>query len=173
MKVLFTYRILQILLAFIPATLGVLDFLNDMSFFSANLKSVMYPLASNPGTVGQGWRDLPASLAPFAYIVLLTAGLICGLLAIVGIVIMLRNLYQPAYKFEQGKHWVYLSCLWGALVWGLGFYAIGSNWFLTYMNTSLSYIGEESLGYMIALFIVFGFLKFCDEATIKKSLSGK
>jgi predicted small integral membrane protein len=170
---LYTFRILQVLIAFIPAVLGVLDFVNDMTFFSTNMKNVMYPLTSTPGTVGEGWRDLPASLAPAAYIVMLSAGLICGLLAIAGILAMIVNLNQPAYKFERGKHWIYISCLWGALVWGLGFYAIGTNWFLTYLNSSLSYIGEESLGYVIALFIVFGFLKFCDESSIKKSLARK
>lgn len=163
------YRLLQIGIALIPAVIGILALLNDAGTFKEGVQTVAQPLITMAGDKGYMWRALPTSVAPYLYAIMFISEFMVGLLAFIGVLGMLRNLFQPAQKFEHSKHWVYIACLWGTLVWGLGFFEGAGDWFLAWMsnNSGLSGLQQGSLMYVTELFFVFFYLKYTKEEDVK------
>ncbi len=159
------YRLLQIGLALIPAVIGILALLNDAGTFKAGVQTISQPLITMQGNSAYMWRAFPASWAPYLYAGMFISEFIVGILAAIGVLGMLRNLFKPAQNFENSKHWVYVACIWGTLVWGLGFFEGGGDWFLAWMsnNPGLSGMQQGSLMYVTELFFVFFYLKYTKE----------
>lgn len=160
------FRLLQIGIALIPATMGVLALLNDAGSFSSTVHSVIQPMIALQGNSPQAWRALPISWAPYVYSAMFIAEFLVAPLALVGIIGMLYHLFKPTILFEKSKRWVYLACLWGIVVWGLGFFEGAGDWFLSWMSTNpaLSGIQQGSLMYVSLLFFVFVCLKLSKES---------
>ncbi len=159
----FILRLDQIGVALIPLVIGVLAFVNDITSFSSSVKSVVTPLVTMPGDVSQHWRALPASVAPLAYTMMFLGEFLVGILALIGIIIMLKNINKDHNFFEAGKRWIYLACGWGIIVWGLGFFEIGGDWFLAWENDSLASFQQGSLMYVLEIAIAFIYLKLSKE----------
>ena len=159
------YRLLQVGIALIPTVIGLLAFLNDVGTFREGVESVATPLLTMHGDTGYMWRALPASWAPYFYTIMFLSEFLVGILALIGVLCMLRNLFKPAASFESSKDWVYIACLWGTLVWGLGFFEGAGDWFLAWMSNSpaISGLQQASLMYVTELFFVFAYLKYCRE----------
>jgi predicted small integral membrane protein len=160
------FRALQILLALIPVLFGILALLNDASTFKEGVQTIAQPLITLQSDKAQAWRGLPASWAPYVYAGMFIFEFIVGLLALIGVIGMLRNFTKAAIEFEKSKHWVYLACIWGTIVWGLGFFEGAGDWFLawTSSNGGLSGLQQGALMYVTMLFFVFFYLKFSRES---------
>src|SRR4051812_23269408 len=104
-------RIIQVLVACIPAVLGLMALMNNLSGFQGTVKYVIQPLISMSATYGlhtQTWRALPAEWADIAYIAMTVGETLVGVLAIVGIIQMLRH-FRSAVSFERSKEWIYFA----------------------------------------------------------------
>lgn len=161
-------RLLQIGIALIPAVIGVLAFLNDAGDFSQTVQTVIQPLITLQADKAEAWRALPASWAPFIYSIMFSSELIVGILSLFGVIGMLRNLFKSHTVFERSKRWVYVACLWGTLVWGLGFFEGAGDWFLAWTSNdaSLASLQQGALMYVTELFFVFFYLKYSKEEDI-------
>lgn len=162
----YLFRLLQIGVALIPVTVGVLAFLNDAGTFKSGVQTVVQPLITMHGIKGEAWRALPASWAPYVYTIMFSIELLVGIFALIGVLGMIKHFFKSSARFEQSKHWVYLACLWSAVVWGLGFFEIGGDWFLAWDSSNQAYSGieQDSLNYVLLLFVVFVYLKLSKEA---------
>ncbi len=166
----FVYRILQIAMALIPASIGSLGFLNDLSNFQGGVKNLVVPLVTMAGdTKNFTWRALPPSLAPYLYTLMFCAEFVTGILAVIGIVMMIKNFLKSSIAFERSKHWIYIACIWGTLVWGLGFFEGAGDWFLAWKskNATISGLQLGALMGVIELFFVFFYLKYCRESDLE------
>ncbi|MDF2940551.1 MAG: hypothetical protein K0R66_1193 [Gammaproteobacteria bacterium] len=163
------FRLLQIGLALIPVAIGVLALLNDAGSFKSTVQDTIQPLITMQSDKAMAWRSLPASWAPYVYIIMFFSEFLVGMLALIGVLGMCRNLFKTALDFERSKHWVYLACIWGTLVWGLGFFEGAGDWFLawTSSNGGISGLQQSALMYVTELFFVFFYLKFSKEADIQ------
>ncbi|HVV67983.1 MAG TPA: DUF2165 family protein [Gammaproteobacteria bacterium] len=86
-----------------------------------------------------------------------------GIFALIGVVSMVKNICQ-AERFEGAKKWVYLACGWGMIIWGIGFFEIGGDWFLTLQGTSLPLFQADAARYISMLLTTFIYLKFSYNA---------
>jgi predicted small integral membrane protein len=156
----FLLRLDQIGVALIPAIIGILALINDVTSFTDTVNSVVKPLITlqNNGS-HQLWRALPASVADTAYVAMFVSEFIMGLLALVGIILMIKNIRGSVEAFEKAKNWIYLACGWGIIVWGLGFFEIGGDWFLAWQNNDLASFQQGSLNYVLEIFVAFVYLK--------------
>lgn len=163
------FRLLQIGLALIPVLIGILAFVNDVGSFKSSVQTVIEPLITLQGNKAMAWRGLPASWAPYLYTGMFISEFLVGILALIGVLGMCRNLFNTSLKFEGSKHWVFLACLWGTLVWGLGFFEGAGDWFLAWAssNGAVSGLQQGALMYVTELFFVFFYLKFSKEADIQ------
>ena len=155
----FVLRLDQIGVALIPVVIGFLALLNDMTSFSSTVKSTVMPLMTMQGQTEQLWRALPEGLVKPLYTLMFLGEFLVGVLAIIGVILMLKNIHKDHDHFEKAKRWVYLACGWGIVVWGLGFFEIGGDWFLAWENNNLASFQQGSLMYVIEIAVVFIYLK--------------
>ena len=111
------------------------------------------------GQTTQVWRALPDALVKPFYTLMFLGEFLVGVLAIIGVILMLKNIHKDHEHFEKAKRWVYLACGWGIVVWGLGFFEIGGDWFLAWQNNNLGSFQQGSLMYVIEIAVVFIYLK--------------
>ncbi|HYF98408.1 MAG TPA: DUF2165 family protein [Coxiellaceae bacterium] len=161
----FLFRVLQISIALIPLLMGLFAFLNGLDIFKLSVQTVVDPLITLQGDHAQSWRALPANVAPYIYTLMFIGEGVVGLLALCGVISMLLHIGKPSEQFEQSKQWVYLACVWGTLVWGLGFFEIGGDWFLAWTsnNAVISGLQQGALMYVLLLWVVFFYLKQLTE----------
>ncbi len=158
----FINRLSQIGVSLILVVIGFLAALNDITSFSGMVHSVINPLITMEGVAEQHWRALPSVLGPFLYTLMFLAEFSMGVLALIGIIFMLKNIRQPSPVFENAKRWVYLACGWGIIIWGLLFFE-GGDWFLSWENEKLDSFQQGALMYVIEILTVFIYLKLSDE----------
>ena len=159
-KFRFVLRLDQIGVALIPAVIGILALLNDVTAFTSTVDSVVKPLITMQGNAShQLWRALPASFSNIAYTLMFLGEFLVGVLAVIGIILMCKNINQSVEQFERAKRWIYLACGWGIIVWGLGFFEIGGDWFLAWQSNSLASFQQGALNYVLEVFIAFVYLK--------------
>ena len=58
------------------------------------------------------------------------------------------NLKQDDILFKKAKDWVKLSCVLGMLIWGLGFFTIAGDYFLSWQNPKL-FLQDDGLKYFL------------------------
>jgi predicted small integral membrane protein len=100
-------RATQVAAALIPAVIGFLSLLNNLTLFSATVSHVISPLISMHGQSTQLWRALPESYSVPIYIIMLVLESLIALLALIGIILMTKN-FTCLPGFETAKVWVYL-----------------------------------------------------------------
>lgn len=158
-KTSFITRLDQIGVALIPVFIGFLALINDITGLHATVNSVVKPLVTMQGNTTQAWRALPASIATFVYILMFLGEFLVGVLAVISVFLMLKNIRKDSASFENAKRFIYIACGWGIIVWGLGFFEIGGDWFLAWQNTNLASFQQESLMYVLELTVTFIYLK--------------
>jgi predicted small integral membrane protein len=131
-------RVCQIAVSFIPALLGILAFINNVSQYQTTLTKIIIPMLSMRNVLdfsSQSWRAISnPSLMPYFSGLIMAAELAVGVLAGVGIINMLCNLNHTNAHFQLAKQWVLLACILGILTWGIGFFIIGGEYFLSWQN---------------------------------------
>ena len=159
-KFSFILRLDQIGVALIPAVIGILALINDITNFTNTVNSVVEPLITmQNNTSSQHWRALPASMTDFAYTIMFLGEFLVGIFAVIGVILMLKNINKSVEHFESAKRWIYIACGWGIIIWGLGFFEIGGDWFLAWGNSNLATFQEGSLTYVLEVFVCFVYLK--------------
>lgn len=161
----FINRLSQVGVSLILVAIGFLAGLNDVTSFSNMVHSVINPLITMQGVADQHWRSLPATLGPFLYTFMFLAEFSMGIMALMGVLFMLKNIHQPYSVFEHAKRWVYLACGWGIIIWGLFFFE-GGDWFLTWKSSDLAFFQQGALMYVIEILTVFIYLKLSDEKQV-------
>lgn len=154
----FINRLSQIGIALIPVVIGFLAGFNDVTGFSNTLHTVINPIITMEGVAMQHWRALPEALGPYVYTLMFLAEFCVGIVAFIGVVLMLKNIRQPYQEFEEAKRWVYLACAWGIIVWGLFFFE-GGDWFLTWQSNTTAFFQQGALMYVIEILAAFIYLK--------------
>ena len=158
-------RLIQLGVAFIPACLGFTSIMNNTSGFNDTLKMVIKPLLTMDGTYGnpaQIWRALPAGWVETLYVFAIAGETLVGVLAIIGVLLMLRHIFSID-NFNRSKEWVYLACGLGIIVWGLGFFTIGGEWFLAWQNKNLASFQTSAALYVLIMIAVFIYLRACSD----------
>lgn len=88
-----------------------------------------------PAGDGFGWRAITAPwLQVTAYVGVILAETIAGVLLAVGGVAGLRGTSRPAI-WADAQRWTIVGCLVGLLVFFFGFITVGGNWFIMYLNS--------------------------------------
>ena len=157
-------RLFQLALSLIPAFTGIFAFLNNIvgsgtPLITEVIKPLLSMTVTNP-EYAHSWRAIHSeTLAKVAYFIMLSGETIVGVLAIVGIVKMLMGFTLNNYQFACRQAWVRAACVWGFLVWGLGFYTIGGDFFLAWQNPNLSSLQSGGLNYVLMMAVPYFFLK--------------
>ncbi len=162
-KMVIVLRLIQIGVAFIPAVIGFLSLLNNITGFADTVNHVITPLITMKGHSTQLWRSLPEAFSVPVYIAMFIIESFVGIFALIGIIGMLKNILQ-AENFELAKRWVSLACGWGMIVWGIGFFEIGGDWFLSWQGKDLASFQSDATRYIFMLLVVFIYLKLSKDA---------
>jgi predicted small integral membrane protein len=132
----FVKRLALIVMALFPALWGLIGDLNNATDFSGTATNAVAPMIAMTNTYGnplQSWRAITSpSAAKAGLVLIMTAETGAGVFGAVGVIIMLANLRGSAAAFARGKAWMILSCLFGILVWGIGFMVVAGDWFLAW-----------------------------------------
>lgn len=132
----------QTLIALIPAALGILAFINDITGYSGTIAHVVHPILCMEKTFGipaQSWRAmcyLPFTHAASVLVMLLELAM--GLLALWGAYLMGRAVPLGRTAMRPGIALVSLACLIGFIIWVGGFYVILGDWFLAWQDETLN-----------------------------------
>jgi|GEM_PF-4669477 len=151
-------RILVILLALIPAALGVFAFMNNITDWSGSVERVAYPLVSMQGAdvnAAQKWRAIDSPLfANGVYLIIITMELATGLWALRGVIGLVGGVNAPSPHFLKYTIMVKRAAILGAIIYCLLFFTIGGDWFLAWKNDSLDFLQRDSLNYATVFTIV-------------------
>jgi predicted small integral membrane protein len=152
-----------IIMALFPALWGIFGFLNNVSDFRGTAEHAVAPLLSMQDTYGvadESWRAITTSWAPYVGLGMITAmEAMAGMLALIGVFIMILNFRQNYDPFAKGKVWAMLGALCAISVWGLGFMVVAGDWFMAWqaaknpLNTQLGAM-LYALPCMIAILVM-------------------
>jgi predicted small integral membrane protein len=89
-----------------------------------------------------------------AYIAIIAAEGVCGVLLAVGAAAMLRNVRAGSATYERAKRFAVAGVTLGFLIWFLGFMVIGGEWFAMWQSSTWN--GQQSAFrfYMTALAVL-------------------
>ncbi len=156
-------RLFQLGLALIPAFEGLLGLLNNIKGAKSTLTTVIVPLLSMQSVLPEfanSWRAIHnPELQKFAYYFLASIEGLIGILAVIGFIGMFKNLYRDDVHFIYAQAWVRAACILGILFWGLGFFVIGGDFFLSWQSPDLNYFQAGGLNYVLMMFIPYMLLK--------------
>ena len=154
-------RLFQLLLALIPFFLGALGFVNSLRMKEHTLNSVIKPmLTMQERGLEFSLRAIHSDVAAqlLFYGMSFAEGL-AGLLALWGIVRMLRSFCRDHDEFCRAHAWARAACVWGFLVWGLGFYTLAGDYFLSWQVTTLGMLQSKGFDYAIIMAVTYLLLK--------------
>jgi predicted small integral membrane protein len=143
-------RSLAILLACIPMGMGFLAFLNNISDWTHSVHEVITPLVTMEGLRDSSqftWRSFQPQLAPLCYGFVTTIELTVGIVALVGVISMLRKFSASRADFLASSHIAQWACTLGVITWVSFFFVIGGDWFLAWKTKNLLFIQSDSLMY--------------------------
>jgi predicted small integral membrane protein len=162
----FIKRLFCMMLSVIPLLIGFLAFANNISNYDVLFTNVVKPLMTMDKVSNLAAKTFRAIdndlLIHIACNLMMIAELSIGILTTVGLIKMGKNFYQSPEVFNQGKQWVMNACILGELIWGLGFFTMGGDYFLSWLNPNLSDFQSGALNYVILMFIIYTLLKFQD-----------
>ena len=166
-RLVYCNRLLQTGLALIPACLGLLAFINNVTHWHDTMQRVVWPLLSmtdNASGITQGWRALDITfLAHLAYGFVTSLELCMGLIAAYAVTGMARHCRSTFVEFRRYSHIACLACMFGVFIYCFIFFTVGGDWLLSWKNEDLLFFQGDSLNYATVLIIVFLCLRFSDE----------
>lgn len=132
-------RLVCLVMALYPALWGIFSLMNNIADFSGTAQNAVEPILSMKDTYnipGQMWRAIHLSEAPYIGLaVITTMETLAGILASVGLILMLRSLTKPYPQFSTGKAWAMAGATCAILVWGVGFMVVAGDWFMAWEAT--------------------------------------
>lgn len=138
MNIAVSIRITKVLIALIPAFLGLFALLNNISDYRGTLDNVLYPIMCMTDTFdnpAQTWRKIcSVPLLHGIFISVIGLETVIGGLGCYGVYRMARAVRAAPAEFMAACRVTSLACLLGILVWGLGFFVIIGDWFLAWQG---------------------------------------
>lgn len=129
-------RLALIVFALFPALWGFLGLLNDATDFNDTVVNAVKPMIEMTNTYGNPLQQARAITLPGAATVgligIMTVETLAGICGLIGLVLMVLNIFGPTAKFEHGKAWMMLGCVFAVLIWGVGFMVIAGDYFLSW-----------------------------------------
>lgn len=129
-------RLICLVMALFPALWGIFSFMNNIADFSGTAQHAVEPMLSMKDTYnipGQMWRAINLPEAPYIGLAVITMmETLAGILASVGLILMLRSLTKPYQQFSTGKAWAMAGATCAILVWGIGFMVVAGDWFMAW-----------------------------------------
>jgi predicted small integral membrane protein len=113
------------------------------------------------------WRAIHSeTLISLSFYTIISAECLVGLLAIIGIVLMLKNFFGCNEVFYKQQAWARAACALGVLVWGVGFYALGGDFFLSWKTALPAVQGVQVCGLnnLLLLAVAYLFLKINEKS---------
>ncbi|WP_273793840.1 DUF2165 family protein [Brucella anthropi] len=136
----FIKRIACLLVSLFPALWGMFSFFNNVSDFKETAENAVAPLLSMQdtyGVPGETWRAITASWSSTAGLTAITIiETSAGVLASIGILIMLCSLWGRYETFAKGKVLAMIGALAAIMVWGVGFMVVAGDWFMAWQAKS-------------------------------------
>lgn len=146
-------RVFAVLLAMIPMGMGFLAFVNNISDWSHSVHDVITPLLTLDALRDApqfSWRAFPAHLVPVCYGFVTTIELTVGVVALVGVIAMLRQFGAATADFIVACRIAQRACTLGVITWLSFFFVVGGDWFLAWKTKDLLFIQSDSLMYVAA-----------------------
>ncbi|MEH4266402.1 DUF2165 family protein [Klebsiella aerogenes] len=129
-------RLVCLVMALFPALWGIFSFMNNIADFAGTARNAVEPMLLMKDTwniPGQIWRAINLPEAPYIGLaVITTMETLAGILASVGLILMLRNFTKPYQQFSTGKAWAMAGATCAILVWGVGFMVVAGDWFMAW-----------------------------------------
>lgn len=129
-------RLALIVFALFPTLWGFLGLLNDATDFNDTVVNAVKPMIEMTNTYGNPLQQARAITAPWAaplgLVGIMTVETLAGICGLVGLVIMVLNVFGSTAKFDHGKAWMMLGCVFAVLIWGIGFMVIAGDYFLSW-----------------------------------------
>lgn len=129
-------RLGLIVFALFPTLWGFLGLLNDVTDFNDTAENAVKPMIEMTNTYGNPLQQARAITAPWAaplgLVGIMAVETLAGICGLIGLAIMVRNAFGPTARFEHGKAWMMLGCIFAVLIWGIGFMVIAGDYFLSW-----------------------------------------
>jgi predicted small integral membrane protein len=130
---------------------------NNLADYDSNYAFVQHTLSMDtvfPENALKYRAILERSLWKLAYGLIIFAEFLTGILLLVGVACMFRNMNSPV-AFARAKNWIYLGCLVGFMLWFFGFIVVGGEWFCMWQSEKWN--GVEA-AFRFVVLIMFTFL---------------
>ncbi len=150
-------RFAKLLMVVGLAALALIVTFDNITDYDTNFQFVRHVLSMDTTFAGNALRyrsiGRPA-LWSLAYILIIAAEGICGVMLAAGALAMLRNLHARTAEFERAKRLAVAGVTLAFLIWFLGFMVIGGEWFAMWQSTTWN--GQQSAFrfYMTALAVL-------------------
>jgi len=152
-------RIVLSAIALIPACIGIFAFLNNLSGWEETVARMVHPMLSMEGTFGnpwQTWRAIDSSaFANAVYLLVFVVEGAFGILALVGMVRMLRSLSASGAEFRRGIRTVRTACMIAVFVYGFLFFTVAGDWFLAWQNPDLAGVQRDAVNYGLVVMLAY------------------
>jgi predicted small integral membrane protein len=130
---------------------------DNITDYDTNFQFVRHVLSMDTTFAGNAlmYRSITQpALWSLAYIMIIAAEGICGVLLTIGAAAMLRDLRGGSAGFERTKRFAVAGITLAFLIWFLGFMVIGGEWFAMWQSTTWN--GQQSAFrfYMTALVVL-------------------
>ena len=149
------YRLIQILVATLPFLTGLFAVLNNVDNFEDTFKHVITPLLSMQGvgdTQAVAMRSITnAEVILMAFVGIGTMEALVSLFSFIGIFMMLKNINRDKERFQCSKSLVLIGTLLGFVIWGVGLFSIGGDYFLASENPALNEFQQGAAFYAILM----------------------
>jgi len=149
------YRLIQILVATLPFLTGLFAVLNNVDNFEATFKHIITPLLSMQGVSDTHAVAMRSMTNPefilIAFVGMATLEGLVGLFSFISIFMMLKNINRDKERFQGSKSLVLIATLLGFVIWGVGFFCIGGDYFLSWKNPALNGFQQGAAFYAILM----------------------
>ena len=146
-------------LCLLTIAVGFFSFLNNIHDYPGVIERFVKPLLT--------MSQIPHSIATYRAIHLpwlwhCLYFLMMTLEAMVGAIGLLSLIFLLYRKTNQAIQWLQIAAIWGIIYWGLFFFVIRGDWFISWKSEELKYIQSDAIRYvnlMLAILIALEALK--------------
>jgi predicted small integral membrane protein len=150
-------RVSKMIICLLLSIFALLVGFNNLADYDSNYAFVQHTLSMDtvfPENALKYRAILERSLWKLAYGLIIFAEFLTGILLLVGVACMFRNMNSPV-AFARAKNWIYLGCLVGFMLWFFGFIVVGGEWFCMWQSEKWN--GVEA-AFRFVVLIMFTFL---------------
>jgi predicted small integral membrane protein len=150
-------RISKLLMVACLALFALIVTFDNITDYDTNFQFVRHVLSMDTTFPGNAllYRSITQpALWTLAYILIIAAEGLCGLVLTTGAVAMLRNLRASGAAFERAKRFAIAGVTIAFLIWFLGFMVVGGEWFAMWQSGTWNGQQPAFRFYMTALAVL-------------------